>query len=60
VLRRPVEPGQFRPNAFVRTLRSNGLVGSTGRVGACGDNSATESFFALVRKNGLDASAGPL
>jgi transposase InsO family protein len=25
-----------------------------GRVGACGDNAATESFFALLQKNVLD------
>jgi transposase InsO family protein len=45
VLRRSIEPGQFRSHAFVRTLRSNGLVGSMGRVGACGDNAAMESFL---------------
>jgi putative transposase len=45
---------QFRSNAFVRTLRNNGLVGSMGRVGACGDNAAMESFFALLQKNVLD------
>ncbi|MBG9350885.1 hypothetical protein I4J40_14425, partial [Corynebacterium belfantii] len=28
--------------------------GSMGRVGACGDNAAMESFFALVQKNVLD------
>ena len=35
-------------------LRSNGLTGSMGRVGACGDNAAMESFFALPQKNVLD------
>jgi len=25
-----------------------------GRVGACGDNAATESFFAMLQKNVLD------
>jgi putative transposase len=45
---------QFRSNAFVRTLKNNGLVGSMGRVGACGDNAAMESFFALLQKNVLD------
>ena len=29
-------------------------VGSMGRVGACGDNAAMESFFALLQKNVLD------
>jgi putative transposase len=45
---------QFRSRAFVRTLTNNGLVGSMGRVGACGDNAAMESFFALLQKNLLD------
>jgi len=54
VLRRPVESAQFRSNAFVRTLADHGLVGSMGGVGACGDNAAVESFFALLEKNILD------
>lgn len=45
---------QFRSTVFVRTLKSNGLTGSMGRVGACGDNAAMESFFALLQKNVLD------
>jgi putative transposase len=45
---------QFRSAAFVATLRSSGLTGSMGRVGACGDNAAMESFFALLQKNVLD------
>lgn len=45
---------QFRSNAFVRTLKANGLTGSMGRVGACADNAAMESFFALLQKNVLD------
>jgi len=45
---------QFRSKKFVRTLRNNGLVGSMGRVGACQDNAAMESFFALLQKNVLD------
>jgi putative transposase len=45
---------QFRSRAFVTALKSNGLVGSMGRVGACGDNAAMESFFALLQKNVLD------
>lgn len=45
---------QFRSAAFVRTLRSHGLTGSMGRAGACGDNAAMESFFALLQKNVLD------
>jgi len=38
----------------VRTLAANGLIGSKGRVGACGDNAAMESFFSLLQKNVLD------
>lgn len=45
---------QVRSNAFVRTLKTNGLTGSMGRVGACADNAAMESFFALLQKNVLD------
>ena len=45
---------QFRSAAFVRTLKDRGLTGSMGRVGACGDNAAMESFFALLQKNVLD------
>jgi putative transposase len=49
-----LESAQFRSNALVRTLANHGLVGSMGRVGACGDNAAMESFFALLQKNVLD------
>jgi len=45
---------QFRSKKFVRLLRSNGLAGSMGRTGACADNAAMESFFALLQKNVLD------
>ena len=45
---------QFRSTVFVRTLKMHGLTGSMGRVGACGDNAAMESFFALLQKNVLD------
>jgi putative transposase len=45
---------QFRSAAYVRTLKDHGLTGSMGRVGACGDNAAMESFFALLQKNVLD------
>jgi putative transposase len=45
---------QFRSHAFVTTLMTHGLTGSMGRVGACGDNAAMESFFALLQKNVLD------
>ncbi len=45
---------QFRSAKFVRLVRDNGLHGSMGRVGACADNAAMESFFALLQKNVLD------
>ena len=45
---------QFRSGVFVRTLKDHGLTGSMGRVGACGDNAAMESFFALLQNNVLD------
>jgi len=60
-LRRPVgtavhsdRGSQFRSRRFVRVLHNNGLVGSMGRTGACADNAAMESFFALLQKNVLD------
>ncbi len=49
-----VEPGQFRSRKFVHTLSHKGLRGSMGRVGACDDNAAMESFFALLQRNVLD------
>jgi transposase InsO family protein len=45
---------QFRSRKFVTALRDNELIGSMGRVGACGDNAAMESFFALLQRNVLD------
>ncbi|TCO11628.1 transposase InsO family protein, partial [Kribbella steppae] len=44
---------QFRSKKFVRVLKAHELRGSMGRVGACGDNAAMESFFALLQKNVL-------
>jgi putative transposase len=45
---------QFRSHAYVRALRAADLTGSMGRVGACADNAAMESFFSLLQKNVLD------
>ena len=45
---------QFRSHAFVQALRSHQLQGSMGRVGACADNAAMESFFSLLQKNVLN------
>ncbi len=53
-MRGPVESGQFRSHVYVRTLRDAQLRGSMGRVGACADNAAMESFFILLQENVLD------
>jgi transposase InsO family protein len=46
---------QFRSGAFTRTLKNNGLSGSTGRVAAAGDNARMESFHSLLQNNVLDS-----
>lgn len=45
---------QFRSRKFLRALGNHAMVGSMGRVGACGDNAAMGSFFALLQRNVLD------
>lgn len=45
---------QFRSRKFVHALSRHDMVGSMGRVGACGDNAAMESFFSLLQKNVLN------
>jgi putative transposase len=45
---------QFRSRKFLRALARHRMVGSMGRVGACGDNAAMESFFSLLQKNVLN------
>lgn len=45
---------QFRSRSFQHALKHYKLQGSMGRVGACGDNAAMESFFSLLQKNVLD------
>jgi transposase InsO family protein len=45
---------QFRSHAYVSELRRARLRGSMGRVGACADNAAMESFFSLLQKNVLN------
>ena len=59
VLQRPVEPRQFRSHAFIHALRRHRLQGSMGRVGACADNAAMESFFSLLQKNVLNRRRWP-
>ena len=48
-----VDVAQFRPRKFGRAIDHHEMVGLMGRVGACGDNAAMESFFALLQ-NVLD------
>ena len=48
---------QFRSHVYVRALRDSELRGSMGRVGACQDNAAMESFFSLLQKNVLNRQA---
>ncbi len=50
---------QFRSQAFTNTLKRYRLHGSMGRVGACGDNAAMESFFSLLQRNVLDSRNWP-
>jgi transposase InsO family protein len=50
---------QFRSHIYIRTQKDHGLTGSMGRAGACGDNAAMESFFALLQKNVLDRQRWP-
>lgn len=45
---------QFRSKKYVRLIDFAGLQGSMGRVGACADNAAMESFFSLLQKNVLN------
>ena len=53
---RALRPGAASSGPASTSPRSGpaGLTGSMGRVGACGDNAAMESFFALLQKNVLD------
>ncbi len=53
-MHRPVELAQLRSRKLRKALRKYKLTGSMGRVGACGDNAAMESFFSLLQKNVLD------
>lgn len=46
--------GQYRSGRYQRLVRDAGLHQSMGRVGACGDNAAMESFFSLLQKNVLN------
>jgi transposase InsO family protein len=48
---------QFRSRRFVRALARHDMIGSMGRVGACGDNAAMESFFGLLQNNVLNRRA---
>jgi transposase InsO family protein len=45
---------QFRSRMYVLALDQAHLLGSMGRVAACADNAAMESFFSLLQKNVLN------
>jgi transposase InsO family protein len=45
---------QFRSHTYVQELRRHRLHGSMGRVGACADNAALESYFSLLHRNVLN------
>ncbi|WP_147971361.1 IS3 family transposase [Streptomyces sp. col6] len=49
---------QFRSRKLVQVPGRHQKVGSTGRVGAAGDNAAMGSFFSLLQKNVLDRRTG--
>lgn len=46
--------GQYRSQRHQQLIRHHHLRQSMGRVGACGDNAAMESFFSLLQKNVLN------
>ena len=50
----PTAAASFAPTPSSARCATHGLRGSMGRVGACGDNAAMESFFALLQKNVLN------
>ena len=50
----PTAAASSVPDAYVARCAEHGLRGSMGRVGACADNAAMESFFALLQKNVLN------
>ena len=47
---------QFRSRVFVKTLADNGMNGSMGRVGACTNNAAMESFFPAAKQRAEPAA----
>jgi putative transposase len=51
---------QFRTGKHVRALARHSMVRSMGRVGAAGDNAATESSFSLLQKKSWTARFAPL
>jgi transposase InsO family protein len=54
VLRRFVEPGQFRSRKLQQALFRHRILGSMGQVASAADNAAMESFFSLLQRNVLD------
>jgi putative transposase len=45
---------QFRARKTQRALARHGMVGSMGQAGSAGDNTAMESFLALLQRSVLD------
>ena len=45
---------QFCSKRMQKAITRHGMLGSMGRVGACGDNAAMESFFSPLQNNVLD------
>ena len=48
---------QFRSKKMQKAITGHAMLGSMGRVGACGDNAAMESFFSLLQNNVLNRHA---
>ena len=48
---------QLRSRKFAHALNRHGIIGSMGPVGAAGDNTAVETWFAPLQKNLLDRHA---
>jgi putative transposase len=49
VLRRPLEPGQYRSLALGRTLRETGIMQSMGSRGDAYDNAEAESVMSTIK-----------
>ena len=50
MLRRPLEPDQYRSLVFGKSLRDSGILASMGETGMPHDNAVTESVMATIKK----------